>query len=184
MDDVQKKEEGSEEVKIVVESENDLSDLPKKISTLQEELGTCIKERREYLEGWQRAKADFLNYRKEEGRRLEELGRFVTGSLLEDMLPVLDSFDFALQSIKASGRTGSNEEQGVLMIRTQLVDILRKRGISQMQVQLGEQFNPEKHESVGEVESEKPSGTVGEEIQKGYMLGERVVRPARVRIAK
>ena len=70
------------------------------------------------------------------------------------------------------------------MIKSQLTDILKKRGLEIMSIHPGEKFDPEKHESLGEVESDCDSGTIAEEVQKGYMLREKVLRPVRVRLAK
>lgn len=142
-------------------------------------LEKCEKEKKEYLEGWQRAKADFLNYKKEEGRRLEDMAKFVISGLIQDILPILDSFDLAL------GHDLSKEsEKGVLLIRSQFEDVLRRRGLEQIKIELGDKFNPEIHESVGEIESEHPEETVAEIIQKGYKFRERVIRPVRVRLSK
>ena len=141
-------------------------------------LETCEKEKKEYLEGWQRTKADFINYKKEEGRRMEDMARFLISGALGDMLPVLDSFDLAFKSLDKS------QERDVLMIKTQLLDVLRRRGLEIISLKPGEDFNPEKHESIGEVEAEYPAGTVAEEVQKGYLLRDKVLRPARVRLSK
>lgn len=143
------------------------------------DLEKCEKEKKEYLEGWQRAKADFINYKKDEGKRLEDMARFITVGLVQDILPVLDSFDLAL------GHDLSKEsEKGVLLIRSQFEDVLKKRGLEQIKTEPGSKFNPEIHESIGVVESEHPEETVAEIVQKGYKFRERVIRPARVRLAK
>ena len=164
--------------------ELDLPDDANKLQKMRERMKVCEQEKKDYLDGWQRAQADSVNYKKDEGKRLEDLGRFITQSLLQDVLPVLDSFSMALQSFQATGMKGSQQEQGVLMIRAQLTDVFKKRGIAEIEVQIGEAFNPEKHESIGEVESDKPASTIAEEVQKGYTLAGRVIRPARVRLAK
>ncbi|MDP3710559.1 MAG: nucleotide exchange factor GrpE [bacterium] len=148
----------------------------------EEEVGVlekCEKEKKDYLDGWQRAKADFLNYKKDEGRRLEDMAKFVISGLIQDILPIMDSFDLAL------GHDLSKEsERGVLLIRSQFEDVLKKRGLEQIKTESGDNFNPEVHESIGEVESEHTEGTVAEVVQKGYRFRERVIRPARVRLAK
>lgn len=165
-------------------AEADMPDEEEKIKKMREKLRVCEEEKKSYLDGWQRVQADAVNYKKDEGKRLEDLGRFITQSMLQDLLPVLDSFDLALQSFRTGGTSGSAQEQGVLMIRSQLTDVFKKRGVVQIEVMPGEKFDPEKHESIGEVESDKPTGTVAEEVQKGYALAGRVIRPARVRLAK
>ncbi|MBI4225221.1 MAG: nucleotide exchange factor GrpE [Candidatus Sungbacteria bacterium] len=177
----------TEDIELLEDEEMNLPDEESRLKKMREKLRVCEEEKKGYLDGWQRAQADAVNYKKDEGKRLEDLGRFITQSMLSDLLPVLDSFDLALQSFSASGgqqTVHSQIEQGVLMIRSQLTDVFKKRGVVQIEVTPGEEFNPEKHESIGEVESDKPAGTVAEEVQKGYMLAGRVIRPARVRLAK
>lgn len=174
----------TDDIELLEDQEMDLPDEESRIKKMREKLRVCEDEKKGYLDGWQRAQADAVNYKKEEGKRLEDLGRFITAGMLQDLLPVLDSFDLALQSFRAAGASGSAQEQGVLMIRSQLTDVFKKRGITQIEVAPGDAFNPEKHETIGEVESDKPAGTIAEEVQKGYMLAGRVIRPARVRLAK
>ena len=131
-----------------------------------------------------RKKLEFVlvNYKKEEGRRMEDIARFVISGAISDILPVLDSFDLAFKIRQLAD--DKSQEQGVLMIKTQLLDVLRRRGLEIIQLKPGEDFNPERHESVGEVESEYPAGAVAEEVQKGYLLRDKVLRPVRVRLAK
>lgn len=174
----------TEDIELLEDEEMNLSDEESGTKKMREKLRVCENEKKGYLDGWQRAQADMVNYKKDEGKRLEDLGRFITASMLQDLLPVLDSFDLALQSFHAGGASGSAQEQGVLMIRSQLTDAFKKRGVAQIEVALGDEFNPERHESIGEVESDKPAGTIAEEVQRGYTLAGRVIRPARVRLAK
>lgn len=145
----------------------------------KEELKQCELKCKEYLEGWQRAKADFINYKNDEGKRFEDMGRFVTSGLIHDILPVLDSFDLAFQY-----KMPPEMERGALLIRSQFEDVLKKRGFEEIAVAKNEVFNPEKHESIGEMESDAPEGAIAEVVQKGYFLRGRVLRPARVRLAK
>lgn len=148
-----------------------------------DELAQCKTQAAEYLNGWQRAKADFINYKNDAGKRLEDTARFMTRSLVTDILPVLDSFDLACQQME--GKQGSEQEiKGILLIRSQLLDVLKKRGVEVISLHPGDPFNPELHEALGEVESSFASGVVVEEFQKGYILQGKVVRPARVRVAK
>lgn len=147
--------------------------------SLSDELHRCEEDKKSYLEGWQRSKADYINYKNDEGRRLEDMARFITAGLIQEILPVLDSFDLAV------GHGLSPEiEKGILLIKAQFEDILKKRGLATIKIERGEEFNPEKHEGIGEVESSQPPGTITEEIQKGYLFRGKVLRPARVKIAK
>lgn len=149
------------------------------VSPPEDELAHCLAAAQEYLNGWQRAKADFVNYKNDEGRRLEDTARFMARSMMQDMLPVLDSFDLALKSYG-----NEDQQKGILLIRSQLTDALKKRGLEIIFVTPGESFNPEKHEALDAIEAEYPPGSIVEEIQKGYLLQGRVLRPSRVRISK
>lgn len=163
---------------------NDIDQSPP-VPPLEDELTQCKTTQQEYLNGWQRAKADFINYKNDEGRRLEDTARFMTRSLMQDILPVLDSFDLAIKSY-GMDKTSVHEDQqkGMLLIRSLLCDVLKKRGLEAIVLTPKELFNPEKHEALDAVESEYPPGSVVEEIQKGYFLQGRILRPSRVRISK
>ena len=146
----------------------------------KEKLMQLEKERDEYLNGWKRAKADFINYQKDESKRLEEFAKFAATGIIEDIVPVLDSFDLAIAMMEKQG----SAEKGVHMIRSQLEDVLRKQGLERIPFVPGAPFDPRMHESVGEMESVHPPGTIAEEAERGYRLGGRVIRPARVKLAK
>lgn len=150
---------------------------------INDPLTRCMSEQQEYLQGWQRSKADFINYKNEDGRRLEDTARFVIRSFISDILPVLDSFELALQQM-SSEQHKESDTKGILLIRSQLLDALKKRGVEVIAVERGDPFNPELHEALGETESDVPEGTIAEEFQKGYMLQGKVVRPARIRLSK
>jgi len=167
------------EVELIEDMETVGPDFQVKIKKVKEELKKCEAEKKEYLDGWQRAKADYINFKNGEGKRMEDMARFLTSGLIQEILPVLDSFDLAL------GHGLQPElEKGVLLIKSQFEDVLKRRGLAEIKVEAGEDFNPEKHESVGEVESESPAGTIAETVQRGYMFREKVLRPARVRLSK
>lgn len=169
----------NEDVEFIPDEEGIPQELAGKIKKLKEEAKRCEAERKEYLEGWQRAKADYINFKKDEGKRFEDMARFVTASIVEEFLPVLDSFDLALQH-----GVPKEIEKGIMLIRSQFEDVLRKRGIGEIIVKAGDPFDPAKHESVGEMKAEHPPGTIADVVQKGYVFREKVVRPVRVRLAK
>ena len=177
--ETEKKEDVAGDIEFVPDEEGIPQELAGKIKKLKEESKRCETERKEYLEGWQRAKADFINFKKDEGKRFEDMARFVTASIVEEFLPVLDSFDLALQH-----GVPKEVEKGIMLIRSQFEDVLRKRGIGEIAVGAGDPFDPAKHESVGELKSEHPPGTIADVVQKGYVFRERVMRPVRVRLAK
>jgi molecular chaperone GrpE len=140
------------------------------------------KEREEYLDGWKRAKADLVNYKNEEMTRLKEISRFASEDILRDIVVVLDSFDLGIAAVADSDESPAHK--GMYMIRTQLEDVLKKRGLERMINPIGHPFDPALHEAIASVESEKESGTVVDEVEKGYLLHGKVLRPARVVVAK
>lgn len=150
-----------------------IDDLKKKIEELE-------KQRDEYLDGWKRAKADLINYKKEENERFGNLAKFSNEILMRELIIILDSFNLASASFKES----SAEKKGLELIKIQLEDILKKYGLEKISVSPGDTFDPTKHEAIAEVESEKPEGTVAEEIEKGYAIGGKVIRAVRVMVAK
>ena len=182
-DDQDKIENMDTDMEVVPDEDGALPDLQAKIKKLKADLIRSEKERREYLDGWQRAKADLINFKKEDAKRMEELIRFASTALLYDLLPALDGLDMALAGARTPEET--KLEQGIRIIRAQLADMLKKQGIVEIAVRPGDPFNPEKHESIGEVESEEyPAGSVAEVAQRGYESAGRIIRPTRVRLAK
>lgn len=147
---------------------------------LEAALATCEKTRDEYLDGWKRAKADFLNYKKDEAARAETLAKFANEALLADLLYVLDSFDLGLATVDEK----DHARKGMELIRAQLEEILRRHGMERVQVKSGDAFDPSRHEAVGEIEAGVPPGAVAEEVGAGYLLHGKIVRPARVKLSK
>ena len=148
-----------------------------------DKLEKCQKERDEYLAGWQRSKADFLNYKKEEVERIKELINYYQLELISEILPILDNFEKAKDELK---QTKSYKEiiDGFLMIKNQLQNFLEKQGVEEIQC-LGQKFDPNFQEVVDEIEAKlKDSATVVEIIQKGYKIKDKVIRPAKVKVSK
>lgn len=148
---------------------------------LKEDLDKISRERDEYLDGWRRSKADLINYKKDELKRLEEMAKYGNEELVRDLISVLDSFELATSTLEKSG---SKIEKGVYMIKAQLEDILRRRGLSKIKVALNDKFDPNYHEAVGTLEGDGESGNIAEEVEAGYLLYNKVLRPVRVKIFK
>jgi len=146
----------------------------------EEQLKKCEQDKKEYLEGWQRAKADFVNYKRDEVARFTTAIQFASEDLFRELIAVLDSFDFGITAMEKQG----DVEKGVYMIRAQFEDVLRRRGLERIAITAGEPFNPSVAEAVAEIESQHPQGAVVEEIERGYMLHDKVLRPSRVKISK
>jgi molecular chaperone GrpE len=154
-----------------------------------DDLSKCQKERDEYLDGWKRTKADLINYKKDEGRRFEAVVRFANETIIKDLISVLDSFDLAILALESQTRTNADltrtdAVRGLYLIRTQLEDTLRQQGLERVIVSVGQLFDPNLQEAIASVESDKPSGTVVEEVERGYLLNGKLIRPARVKVAK
>ena len=150
---------------------------------IEKELKECQKLKEEYLNGWKRAKADFLNYKKEEAERMAKLIKQGKEEFVFELLPVLDDFYVAERELPERLKDDKWIE-GVLKIRNQLFNFLKNQGVEEIQC-LGKKFDPNFHEAVGEVEKKdvEPE-TIVEEVKKGYLFYGRVIRPAKVKVAK
>jgi molecular chaperone GrpE len=146
----------------------------------ESELEKIEKEKEEYLDGWKRAKAELINYKKEESERLQELMRFGNSDLIRDLLIVLDSFDLGLATLDEK----SPAMKGFYMIRSQFEDVLKKRGLERVAISTGQMFDPMIHDAAVTAESDLPESTIIEEVERGYMLNGRLLRPARVKVAR
>ncbi|REK53329.1 MAG: nucleotide exchange factor GrpE [Thermobacillus sp.] len=136
----------------------------------------------EYRQRLLRAQADFDNYRRRTQREKEEMAKYASMELITRLLPVLDNFERAIGASKGSGDFESLAK-GVDMIHRQFLQLLEQEGLKPMET-VGQPFNPEFHEAVMRVESdEHEEGTILEELQRGYILKDRVIRPAMVKVS-
>lgn len=140
-------------------------------------LHVCERDRDEYLNGWRRAKADLINYKKEELARAEQLIQFGNEELLKDLIHILDSFDLAEKNGEG------NNNKGFAQIKSQLETLIKKKGMEPYPSK-GMRYNPMEHEALSEIESQEPEGTVIEEVARGWKLHGKVIRPAKVNISK
>ena len=163
-DDNNKEEVLEDDVEVVAEEA-----LQDKLKKLRNDLKICHSEKAEYLAGWQRAKADFINARKDEEKMRMEFVKYSTQKILKEILPVLYSLELA------SGADGP--------IYKQLMDILKKEGVSQIEAK-DKKFDPMYHEALEQTDvgDKETDGVIIEEMQKGYMLRDRVLRPSKVKV--
>jgi molecular chaperone GrpE len=148
-------------------------DSPSEIERLKEDL------RREH-DMYLRALADYDNYRRRVERDRSAAARSDKRQLILQLLEVLDGFDRALQHM---GDAPSSVSEGLQLLQRKLLSVLEAQGVTPLQ-SLGETFNPEFHDAIGTVRNDDlESGTVAEEMQRGYRWGDDVLRPARVRVA-
>jgi molecular chaperone GrpE len=151
---------------------------------LQSELDRLRAEAAANLEGWQRARAEFANYKKRSEAERSQLV-FLTGvKIVEKMLPVIDDFDRAISNLPDDLKDNGWID-GVLMTRRKLIGLLEDEGVTPISVNPGDAFDPAIHEAVTHEESEAfAAGQIIAELQKGYRIDERMLRPALVRVAR
>ncbi|WP_194541624.1 nucleotide exchange factor GrpE [Paenibacillus sp. FSL W7-1279] len=129
-----------------------------------------------------RVQADFDNFRRRTQKEKEDLGKYASSKLITELLPVIDNFERALQASEENPEFESFSK-GVSMIFRQLESVLATEGLTAMK-SVGEPFNPEYHQAIMQVESDEyEEGIVVEEVQKGYKLKDKVLRPAMVKVS-
>lgn len=154
-----------------------------KMQKLREELDKVRAERQEYLDGWQRCKADTVNVRKDLESRAQRSGELAKEALAHDIIPALDSFDMATQS-ETWATVSDGFRSGMEYVRNQLLDALRRNGIDSYG-KVGDVFDHALYEAMEEREGGNgESGTVVKVLRLGYRSGEKVLRPAQVVVKK
>ncbi|RMG37180.1 MAG: nucleotide exchange factor GrpE [Planctomycetota bacterium] len=149
---------------------------------LMAEIERLQAERDEHYENWLRARAELDNYRKRIQRELDENARYAAVPVVQDMLPVLDNIRRAVEAARQSKRV-DELLQGIEMIVQQFEEVLIKHNAVPIE-SVGQPFNPELHEAVQKVETEEhPPMTVIHEVQRGYKLHDRLIRPSKVVVA-
>lgn len=178
-------EEMSDDVVFEPEEDGDEEAPQKKIKKLKDELRAAKKERDEYLAGWQRAKADFINARKEDEARRAEVIKYANKELILDILSALDSFDMAFANKDAWEKVDKNWRIGVEYIYGQLLGVLEQNGLKQINP-VGETFDPNIHTSVESVavEKEEDEHKIQSVVQKGYLLNGSLIRSPKVRVGQ
>lgn len=141
-----------------------------------EELELCKKQAEEYLNNWKRERADFVNYKKDETRRMEEFVKFANEGLVMELLDAIDDLYLAAKQGN-DARLDSARLAGLGQVIKKFEDLLKKYGIEKISV--GDKFDPMLHEVVESTEGDRI-----EEIRAGYTMYGRVIRPARVNIVK
>ncbi|MBI2674062.1 MAG: nucleotide exchange factor GrpE [Candidatus Zambryskibacteria bacterium] len=143
------------------------------IKKLRERLKEAEAKAKEYLDGWQRAQADFANFRRRDEEAKSEFIKFAELSLIEALIPVLDSFNIAL----------SQGHKDFEPLYNQLFAVLKANGLEEID-SLNETFSPHEHEALAAipVDTDETDHKVLEVLQKGYKLNGKVVRPAKVKV--
>lgn len=150
---------------------------------LKGEAEKAMKEATANLEGWQRERAEFVNYKKRVERDQSQIRQTITGDVIKKYLVVLDDLDLALKNRPSCGE-GSIWAEGIELIVRKLQNVINSEGIEQIN-QNKVQFDPNLHEAISNEENpEFASGEIIEVVRQGYKLGERILRPAMVRVAR
>jgi len=170
----------ADEEEIVAEEEAEEG--PAALKKLREKLTACVAEKQEYLNGWQRARADFANYKKDETSRDSERMDKLRAELAEAVIPALDTFDAAFAH-SSYQNTGEEWRGGMENIYKELLKSLEHFGIVRFSP-VGESFDPNKHEAMRQIsvpDAQQHHMVVSVE-RAGYTLGDKVIRPAHVSI--
>jgi molecular chaperone GrpE len=145
-----------------------------------DELEALKRERDELVDTAQRVQAEFENFRRRSVRDRDQLAALANERLVKELLPVLDDLTRALEA--AEKHEEATLEEGVRLVHRQLAQILEKEGLAEIETE--GVFDPHVHEALLSQPSDSESGSVIEVLQKGYRLGDRVLRPARVIVAE
>ncbi|MCX6747757.1 MAG: nucleotide exchange factor GrpE [Candidatus Nomurabacteria bacterium] len=164
-------------------NEDGEEDLKKTLKKFRADLKIAKKEKEEYLTGWQKERADFANYKKQEEDRKTMLSESMRERILSRFLTVIDSFNMAFANKEAWEKVDPNWRKGVEYIYAQMNNVFEEYGVKPIG-EVGDIFDPNIHESIEMVETDKKDDDhkIADVIQKGYKLGDRVLRPARVNV--
>jgi len=154
-----------------------------RLKDVEKELELTDREAREYLDYLGRLKREFKSYKQRTLREEEKLKGSAAEELIKELLPILDDFELAIDSAKKS-KNFSRFAEGVKMIFNRMREVLKKQGVKPIKAK-GEEFNPHLHEAMGMIDSQKyPDNLIIEEMRRGYILNDKVLRPAVVKVNK
>jgi molecular chaperone GrpE len=176
-----KKDEGEETTDEVVYDTNvdsdNLTDPREKLAKLKEKIKALEAEKSEYMNGWQRERADFVNFKKRAEEEKKEYIKFANENLLEEMLTVLESFDMAFMNKEQWNAVPENWRVGVEYIHSQFVKILDENGLKEFVPKIGDKFDVKEQiaEEVTLVENETEDGVIKEIKKKGYTMNGKII---------
>lgn len=151
---------------------------------LREALAEAEAKAAENLDGWQRARAEFQNYKRRMEAQLSESRQQAASNVLSRFFPVLDDFELALENLPADG-DGAQWAAGIQLVHRKLLGLLEAEGVTPIVTEPGESFDPNYHEALTQEEhDEYEEGAIIDVVRRGYQLGDRVLRPAQVRVAR
>jgi molecular chaperone GrpE len=150
------------------------------IKKLREKLKKAIAEKQEYLTGWQKDKAEFINARKRDDQDKKDFVRFANENLLAELFPVLDSFNMAMGNKEVWEKVDKNWRTGVEYIAAQLKKVLEEHGLKEIDP-IGQKFDPMRDEAI---EDGKESDIITTVVQKGYTLNGKIVKAPKVKVGE
>ena len=167
--------------------EVDTSDLPAdpaaaRIAELEAQLAAAEKEKKENWDKYLRSVADLENYRKRTKRDIDDAKAETKSRVLKEILPVVDNLERAMAH-EAPGEGGGAVLEGIKLVHRQFQTALERVEVTALDA-LGQPFDPNQHEAIGQEESDKPPGSIVKVLQTGYKMGDRLLRPALVVVAK
>ena len=167
-----------------IQYDSETDDAPVTIQKLKERLKICMAERSEYLDGWQRAKADLINARKTFDAERIKVQDYAFESAILEIIPVIDSFEMAFSNKTAWETVAPNWRIGVEYIYNQLLKILENHTVAQINP-LNELFDPISHTAIETVatDNKEKDQYIVEVVAKGYRMHEKIIRPAQVKTA-
>lgn len=149
----------------------------------QKDIKELESQAKEYLEGWQRAKADYANLKRRVDEDLQRVAKFANEDLILKVIPVLDNFRRAFKHIPQEHKE-SDWVKGIKQVERQLEEMLKQEGLEKMEL-LGKEFDPGEAEAMGfDIKNEYKDGEVCEVLEDGYKLKDKVIRAAKVKICK
>ncbi|UJL44887.1 nucleotide exchange factor GrpE [Virgibacillus sp. NKC19-16] len=180
-DDVNQKDE-SEQIEVIDSEETEAGTSEETSDSEQKEMEALKQEKEELQDRLLRLQAEFDNFKKRSQKEKEVDRKYKAQDLVNELLPAIDNFERALQ-VEVTDATSSLID-GITMVYQQLKDALKSQGVEEIEAE-GNVFDPNLHHAVMQVEEEEvESNTVVEELQKGYILNDRVIRPAMVKVNK
>jgi molecular chaperone GrpE len=166
-----------------LEIEIETRSLEDQVADLQAELEQLGAKSEEYLDGWQRERAEFANYRRRVERERETSQQNITGNIVRRYLEVVDDLERALKNRPNEG-DGAAWAEGIELIYRKMLNLIEAEGVQPMEAE-GQLFDPNLHEAIShEDDPDRESGEIIQVIKSGYTLGDRVLRPALVRVAR
>jgi|SRR3989338_7664560 len=183
-----KKKDLEQDINIEPSDFDEISDenenFQEKLRKLKEKLKECSKEKQEYLNGWQKERADFANFKTEEGKKKSIFIKLANEGLIIQLLSVLDSFDMAFSNKEAWEKIDKNWRIGVESIYNQFLSVLEQNNVKQ--IDNNGIFNPEFHQSIDVIltQDKKDDGRIAKIIKKGYKIENKIIRPTQVKVYK